>query len=92
MRCPVNKEPCMYCKYNPITLVGKKLLNHGANIQYGKLRVYFENETLEMPINFCPVCGREIQPEDRVKRPHKEWEVPKNLEAFKAFFGGKFGV
>ena len=33
-----------------------------------------------------------LTPEDRVKRPHKEWEIPKNLEAFKAFFGGKFGV
>ena len=82
----------MYCQYNPITLVGKKLLRHGANIQYGKLRVYFENETLEMPINFCPVCGREIQPEDRVKRPYTEREAPKNFEAFKALFGGKFGV
>lgn len=85
-------KPCPYCQYNPITLVGKKLLRHGANVQYGKLRVYFENETLEIPINFCPMCGRPIQPEDRVKRPHKEWEVPKNLEAFKAFFGGQFGA
>lgn len=86
------KEPCMYCQHNPITLVGKKLLRHGANIQYGKLRVYFENETLEMPINFCPVCGREIQPEDREKPPKKEWKDDPKFKAFKAFFHAKFGV
>lgn len=82
----------MYCKYNPITLVGKKLLRHGANIQYGNLRVYFEDETLEMPINFCPVCGREIQPEDRVKKPFTEPKDVAGFGAFKAMFSKKFGV
>lgn len=86
------EKPCEYCKYNPITLVGKKLLRHGANIQYGKLRVYFENETLEMEINYCPVCGRKIQPKDREKRPKKVWKDDPKFNDFKAFFQAKFGV
>ena len=68
----MEQKPCMFCMPNPITLVGKKLLRHGANVQYGKLRVYFENETLEQVIYFCPMCGRKITDEDRIKRPPPE--------------------
>ena len=84
-------EHCDYCKPNPLTLVGKKLLHHGANVQYGKIRVYFENEILERDIYFCPMCGRKIEDEDRIKKPHKKWATPLSA-AFKAFFHNKFGV
>lgn len=85
-------EPCNYCKYNPLTLVGKKMLHHGANVQYHKLRVYFENETLETEINFCPMCGRELTPEDSIKRPPPEWVNSPKMEAFKNVFNNKFGT
>lgn len=83
---------CNYCKPNPLTLVGKKLLNHGANVQYGKIRVYFENEILEQDIYFCPMCGRKIEDDDRIKKPHTNlWATPLPAE-FKESFHNKFGV
>lgn len=85
-------EPCDYCKYNPQTLVGKKMLHHGANVQYHKLRVYFENETLETEINFCPMCGRELTPEDRIKHPTPDWTKNPTLGEFKKEFHSKFGI
>ena len=88
----MKQEHCDYCKPNPLTLVGKKLLHHGANVQYGKIRVYFENETLERDIYFCPMCGRKIEDDDRIKKPRPPQEPRPRMEAFKKAFMQKFGV
>ena len=88
----MKQEHCDYCKPNPLTLVGKKLLHHGANVQYGKIRVYFENETLERDIYFCPMCGRKIEDEDRIKKPSVNLGATPLSAAFKASFHNKFGV
>lgn len=88
----MKQEHCDYCKPNPLTLVGKKLLHHGANVQYGKIRVYFENETLERDIYFCPMCGRKIEDDDRIKKPRPPQEPRPRMDAFKKAFMQKFGV
>ncbi len=85
-------EHCNYCKPNPSTLVGKKLLHHGANVQYGKIRVYFENEILERDIYFCPMCGRKIEDDDSIKKPHKDFWEHLLMGYFKTEFHNKFGV
>lgn len=83
---------CDYCKPNPFTLVGKKLLHHGANVQYGKIRVYFENEILERDIYFCPMCGRKIEDDDRIKQPRTDFWERLLMKDFKTMFHNKFGV
>ena len=83
---------CDYCKPNPFTLVGKKLLHHGANVQYGKIRVYFENEILERDIFFCPMCGRKIENKDRIKQPHKDFGTSPLMADFKTAFHNKYGT
>ena len=88
----MKQEHCDYCKPNPLTLVGKKLLHHGANVQYRKLRVYFENETLERDIYFCPMCGRKIEDDDRIKRPHKDFGISPLMAGFITAFHNKFGT
>lgn len=88
----MEQKPCMYCMPNPITLVGEKLLHHGANVQYGKLRVYFENEILERDIYFCPICGRKITDDDRIKKSRPPKESSPRMDALKKAFAQRFGV
>ncbi len=58
---------CQYCKPNPITLIGSKMLCNGVNIQHGLLNQYQPGcRVVSCAINFCPMCGRPISDDERV--------------------------
>ena len=61
-----NKKYCQYCKPNPVTLIGSKMMCNGVNIQYGYLNHYQPGcRTVSCAINFCPMCGRPIGDDER---------------------------
>lgn len=55
-------QDCFYCMPKPITLLGKKMLDDGVNVQHGNLNHYHPGrEPQSIPINFCPMCGRNLK-------------------------------